>query len=178
MLSLFLIKLTLPEAQSLSGSVAIAQDHRAHRAVCRKTEFRTYDRPPVSNPVFGVPRVPGGLEPGFCRVGRRYSLPNPALLHRRKICRTHVRRVHFLHRLVGLLRFEHFLKLRVGHHRVPVLLRFLAAGMRHHKDERVVPSGGILGYPVTHNLQIVLASSFESVSRNRDSSAGSLPGTA
>src|SRR5580704_6976389 len=77
---------------------------------------------------------------------RQFSLTafgwqDPALLHRRKIRRTHVRHVYFFHRFVGLLGFEHLLKFWVCTERIPVLFRFLSAGMSHHKDECIVPSG-------------------------------------
>ena len=77
------------------------------------------------------------------------------LFHRRTITRMHVRRVRFFHQLYGLLGLRHRLKRRVCEHRVPVLFRFFPAGMGQYIDESVVRSGGILGYPVTHSLQIV-----------------------
>src|ERR1700677_1062606 len=89
------------------------------------------------------------------QVSKARDLGHPALFHRRKIGWTHVRHIDCFHRFFGLLGFEHLLKLWVCPERVPILFRFLAAGMSQHKDECVVPSGSTLGYPVQQNLQNV-----------------------
>jgi hypothetical protein len=87
-------------------------------------------------------------EPDYCQlsdntgvaisVDRYLALANLALLHRRKIRRSHVRHVHLVHQFFGLLGFHHLLKRRVGEHGVPVLFRFLPAGMLQDIDECVV----------------------------------------
>src|ERR1700730_17989002 len=85
------------------------------------------------------------------------TLANLALLHRRKIRRPHIQHVYFFHEFggrIGVLS-DQLLKIWVGPHSIPILVRFLPAGMSHDENECVVPSGRPLGRPVTHNLQIV-----------------------
>ena len=73
-----------------------------------------------------------GLAP--CRKQPAIEL-KPALLHRRKIGRTHVGYVHFLHQLLSLLGFNDLLKLRVCAHCGPILRSLLPAGMSYDPDE-------------------------------------------
>jgi len=91
-------------------------------------------------------------------VRRTVILANLQLLHRRKIRRSHVHHVYFFHKFAGLFGVlsDQLLKIWVGSHSIPVLFRFLPAGMSNEENEGVVPSGRLLGHPVAHNLQIVL----------------------
>src|SRR5580658_7083993 len=101
--------------------------------------------------------VPPSLESSSVDVK---SGQNPALPHRREIRGTHVHLVHPitlvhpLYELGGL--FPILWKGRVGMERVPILLRFVPAGMSHEVDEGVGPSRIIVGYPVADDMEIVL----------------------
>jgi hypothetical protein len=52
---------------------------------------------------------------------------DPALLHRRKVCRTHVRHVYFFHDFAGPFGVlsDQLLKIWIGSHSIPALFRLL-----------------------------------------------------
>ena len=124
------------------------------RKVCRRSIPNPCHH--FANRRFWLTSVPTIRELGIS-VERNVILANLQLLHRRKIRRSHVQHVYFFHKFAdrfGVLSHQ-LLKIWVGSHSIPVLFRFLPAGMSNEENEGVGPSGRLFGYPVTHNLEIV-----------------------
>src|SRR5215813_4403252 len=90
-----------------------------------------------------------------------------ALPQRRKIRRTHVGRIDSVNKLLRVLGFYILLEAWVGVKRVPVLFRFLPAGMSHKVNEGVVPSRLVVRHPEADDIEAVLGHQTRSIAKAR-----------